>query len=264
MRADHLVQGTQPLRSCKTRNRRKVNRHRRRAIQGALSSEYGSQFESTRWSSYPDSHFRKCGHNPQSRCVKLVVLKDADYFDAIQLANHICELEPFFPEGGAKNVARRDGMGTVMLAGTEAINAIPDHYFQAVGSGTGAIAAWDMAWRLITDGQVGQHLPRLHLSQAESFTIMADAWAKQSRTLPEIPEEEARAAARKAYSPVLSNRKPPYGPTGGLFDALAESLGLFYVPTDEQAKRAGELFQDLEGIDLDKAAEVCLTRSLMQ
>ncbi len=226
---------------------------------GRAFLEYGSQFKINTMVVVPEFALPQMWTTiPKADCVKLVVLKDADYFDAIQLANHICELEPYFPEGGAKNVARRDGMGTVMLAGTEAINAIPDHYFQAVGSGTGAIAAWEMAWRLITDGQFGQHLPRLHLSQAESFTILADAWAKQSRTLPEIPEEEARAAAMKAYSPVLSNRKPPYGPTGGLFDALAESLGLFYVPTDEQAKRAGELFQDLEGIDLDKAAEVCL------
>ena len=192
---------------------------------GRAFLEYGSQFKINTMVVVPEFALPQMWTTiPKADCVKLVVLKDADYFDAIQLANHICELEPFFPEGGAKNVARRDGMGTVMLAGTEAINAIPDHYFQAVGSGTGAIAAWEMAWRLITDGQFGQHLPRLHLSQAESFTIMADAWAKQSRTLPEIPEEEARAAARKAYSPVLSNRKPPYGPQVACSEHLLNHL----------------------------------------
>jgi cysteate synthase len=195
---------------------------------------------------------------PKADCAKLVVLKDADYFDAIQLANHICELEPFFAEGGAKNVARRDGMGTVILAATEAMKGIPQHYFQAVGSGTGAIATWEMAWRLIMDGQFGQRLPRFHLSQSEAFTIMADAWAAQSRDLPDVPEAEARAAALKAYSPVLSNRKPPYGLAGGLFDAMCETAGIFYAPTDEEARNAGELFQKLEGIDLDKAAQVCL------
>ena len=87
---------------------------------------------------------------------------------------------------------------------------------------------------------------------------MADAWNAQSRDLPDIPEDEARAAALKAYSPVLSNRKPPYSLAGGLFDAMCETAGTFYVPTDEQAKNAGELFQKLEGIDLDKAAQVCL------
>ena len=39
---------------------------------------------------------------------------------------------------------------------------------------------------------------------------------------------------------------------------MTECAGLFYVPSDEQARKAGELFRELEGIDLDKAAQVCL------
>ena len=46
----------------------------------------------------------------------------------------------FIAEGGAKNVARRDGMGTTVLSAVTTIGEIPDAYFQAVGSGTGAIA----------------------------------------------------------------------------------------------------------------------------
>ncbi|MBR6059742.1 MAG: cysteate synthase [Victivallales bacterium] len=226
---------------------------------GRAFLEYGSQFKINTMVVVPEFALPQMWTTvPKADCVKLVVLKDADYFDAIQLANHICELEPFFAEGGAKNIARRDGMGTVILAATEEMKCIPQHYFQAVGSGTGAIATWEMAWRLIMDGQFGQRLPRFHLSQSEAFTILADAWVAQSRDLPDIPEDEARAAALKAYSPVLSNRKPPYGLTGGLFDALSETGGLFYVPSDEQSKKAGELFQEFEGIDLDKAAQVCL------
>ena len=226
---------------------------------GRAFLEYGSLFKINTMVVVPEFALPQMWTTvPKADCVKLVVLKDADYFDAIQLANHICELEPFFAEGGAKNVARRDGMGTVILAAAEAMKTMPHHYFQAVGSGTGAIATWEMAWRLMADGIYGQWLPRLHLSQSESFTIMADAWAAQSRDLPDIPEDEARAAALKAYSPVLSNRKPPYSLTGGLFDAMTECAGLFYVPSDEQARKAGELFRELEGIDLDKAAQVCL------
>ena len=200
---------------------------------------------------------------PKADCVKLIAVKNADYFDAIQFADRLCEDENrFFPEGGAKNVARRDGMGTVILAATEAIQAIPDHYFQAVGSGTGAIAVWEMAWRLVTDATYGQKLPRLHLSQSQAFTIMADAWAAHSRVLPELPDDFARARARSAYSPVLSNRKPPYSIAGGLFDALYETGGIFTIPTDEEAAAAGKLFSELEGIDLDKAAEVNLASFL--
>ena len=62
-------------------------------------------------------------------------------------------------EGGAKNVARRDGMGTVMLDAAVTIGRMPDYYFQAIGSGTGGIAAWEAALRLRDDGRFGTRLP---------------------------------------------------------------------------------------------------------
>jgi cysteate synthase len=88
-----------------------------------------------------------------------------DYYDAISIASQITEREGFVPEGGAKNVARRDGMGTVMLNATLTMKHLPDHYFQAVGSGTGGIAAWEAAMRLKEDGRYGDELPQLHLAQ---------------------------------------------------------------------------------------------------
>ena len=65
-----------------------------------------------------------------------------DYTDAINLAGRIARLPGMVSEGGARNVARRDGMGTVMLDAAVTIGKMPDHYFQAVGSGTGGISAW--------------------------------------------------------------------------------------------------------------------------
>ena len=198
------------------------------------------------------------GSIPKGDCCKLVALEDADYFDAIELGNQIAALPQFFAEGGAKNVARRDGMGTVMLSAAAALERIPDHYFQAVGSGTGAIAAWEMAWRLTADGRYGQRIPRLHLSQNIPFTIMSDAWGNQQRDLPDMPLEEARSKAKAVYATVLSNRKPPYSLSGGLFDALSDSYGIMYNITEEEARTAGQRFTDAEGIDLDPAAEVAL------
>jgi len=58
-----------------------------------------------------------------------------DYTDAINLAGRIAKL-PGIVEGGARNVARRDGMGTLMLDAAVTLGKMPDHYFQAVGSGT--------------------------------------------------------------------------------------------------------------------------------
>ena len=80
---------------------------------------------------------------PLNPCVKLICPeRGGDYFDAIFLSNLALKSRKFYAEGGAKNVARRDGMGTTVLSAATTIGEIPDYYFQAVGSGTGAIAAW--------------------------------------------------------------------------------------------------------------------------
>lgn len=106
--------------------------------------------------------------NPQpfNDCVKLILASGtSDYLDAITLAEKIAEFDGFFPEGGAANVARRDGMATTVLDAGHHIGQIPDHYFQAVGSGTGGIAAWESALRLAEDGSYGKNRMRLHLAQ---------------------------------------------------------------------------------------------------
>ena len=106
----------------------------------------------------------------------LLVAVDGDYADAIELAGKVAARGDCSPEGGARNVARRDGMGTVLLAAVEAMGTLPRHYVQAVGSGTGAIAAWEMAARLRRDGRFGRGPMELHLVQAEPFTLLCDAW----------------------------------------------------------------------------------------
>jgi cysteate synthase len=189
--------------------------------------------------------------------VVFVVLKgEADFYDAIELANTVAEQDNFYSEGAAKNVARRDGMGTVVLTAAEATGRIPDHYFQAVGSGTGGIAAWEMSNRLLGDGRFGNHKMRLHFVQNEPFTIIADAWQQQSPELLPLEEKEARSRLAKVYATILSNRKPPYSISGGVFDALLDTSGFTYTVTNSEAKESGYLFEKLEGCDLHPAAEV--------
>ena len=191
--------------------------------------------------------------------VKLAVLQgDRDYLDAIELAGKIASLDGYFPEGGAKNVARRDGMGTVVLAAVEAIGRVPDHYFQSVGSGTGGIAAWEMSRRFRQDGRYGHHKMKLHLVQNVPFAIMSDAWRAGSRDLPLLDEHEAKGLIARLHSGMLSNRKPPYGITGGVYDALTDTDGQMYSVLSEEALLAGWLFESSEGCDLDPAAEVAL------
>ncbi|HJH30887.1 MAG TPA: cysteate synthase [Methanosarcinaceae archaeon] len=174
-----------------------------------------------------------------------------DYTDAIYLADRIAQLPGIMSEGGAKNVARRDGMGTVMLDAAVTIKRIPDHYFQAVGSGTGAISAWEAAIRLRCDGRFGKHFPKLQIAQNLPFAPMLSAWnAGRREIIPQIDMPDPKKDIGEMYADVLSNRAPPYSVTGGLFDALSATNGLMYGITNDEAKEAKSLFELLEGIDI--------------
>jgi len=193
-----------------------------------------------------------------------LVAVDGDYTDAITVSAALATVPGCVPEGGAKNVARRDGMGTVMLDAAVTLGRLPDHYFQAVGSGTGAIAAWEAALRLIGDGRYGTNLPRLHLAQNKPFTPMVSAWQERRRTLnPEIDMPDASNAIQAVMSPVLTNRSPPYGIAGGLFDALCATDGRMYAVSNEEGKTAMRLIEDVLGFDPDPAAAVA-TAALMK
>lgn len=194
----------------------------------------------------------------QPNAVLAVLKGNVDYTDAIQLGNRIAALDGYFPEGGARNVARRDGMGAVLLRAVEAIGEIPAHYFQAVGSGTGGISNWEMSNRLLEDGSYGDQKMKLHLVQNSPFAIMAAAWQMRLPEVPTLPENEARLRTRQLRANVLSNRNPPYSVRGGVFDALADSGGNMYSVANAEAERAGRLFLELEGCDLATAAEVAL------
>lgn len=197
-------------------------------------------------------------------CVKVIATKSgSDYFDAINLGNIACEVEGYFAEGGAKNIARRDGMATTMLSATTFIGRIPDYYFQAVGSGTGAIAAWEANLRFIEDGRFGDHKAKIYVSQNRPFVPMYDAWKQDSREMLPYDNDQARLDANSVIAKVLTNRKPPYSIAGGLYDAMKDSDGDFFAVTNEEAEQAGLLFEELEGIDINPAAAVA-TASLIQ
>ncbi len=194
---------------------------------------------------------------PLNDCVKLVSSRTgSDYFDAIHLSNIIAAMDGFIAEGGAKNVARRDGMGTTMLSATTKIGEIPDYYFQAVGSGTGAVAAWEANLRFLEDGRFGNKKMKLMVAQNLPFTPIHDAWKVDSREMLPLDNTEARKQVELMDAKVLSNRKPPYPIAGGLYDALKDSDGEVLRATNEEASVAGKLFETTEGIDIHPAAAV--------
>ena len=204
--------------------------------------------------------FRK----PLNPCVKIVCLVgSADYSDAIAFAEQLSGTDNFYAEGGVKNIGRRDGIGTVMLHAVETIGQLPDYYFQAIGSGAGAIAAAEAASRLIEDGRFGGKMPRLMLSQNLPFTPIYDSWKRGGRELIAIDPAMGRMLTQQIVAPVLSNQRPPYAIRGGTFDALSDSKGDMLAVDNNEAMRAMRLFEECEGIDIEPAAGVALA-SLMK
>jgi len=194
-----------------------------------------------------------------SSSVKLICLTGgAAYSDAIALAERIAAEDGFVGEGGVKNVGRRDGMATVMLQAVETIGRLPDYYFQAIGSGAGAIAAHEAAKRLVEDSRFGRALPRLMLSQNLPFTPIYDSWKMGRRDFIEIEPGAARALTKTIMATVLSNQRPPYSVAGGVFDVLSESRGDMLAVENEEVAAAIELFERCEGIDIEPAAGVAL------
>ncbi len=196
---------------------------------------------------------------PLDPCVKVVSVSGfSDYYDAITLAERISRRRGFFFEGGVRNVGRRDGIGTAMLNAVEAIGKLPDYYFQAIGSGTGGIAAHEAAKRLIVDGKFGRKLPRLMLSQNLPFAPMYHSWKSGRRELIEVEREVGKEQIRQIAAEVLSNQRPPYSVRGGVFDVLKESQGDMLAADNLATRRAMELFLESEGVDIDPAAGVAL------
>lgn len=195
----------------------------------------------------PDLWFRRS----LKSCVKIVATPcGTDYYDAIVLGEKLCRDNLFLAEGGAKNIARRDGMGTTLLSAVEVTGKIPDAYFQAVGSGTGAIAVWENANRLEEDGRFGKNNMRIYACQNSPFTIIYDSWKAGSPEILPIDPDESRHKAECILAKVLSNRKPPYGIPGGLFDVLTASKGDMFKVTNDEIVYAMLQFYNLEGIDI--------------
>lgn len=188
--------------------------------------------------------------------VNLVVIEDGDYPDAIELAAAVSRSSAVQPEGGVKNVGRRDGLGTVLLAAFEEMKQLPSYYFQAVGSGTGAIAALEAAKRVFSAAG-GVMLPRLMLCQNLPFTPIFDAWRMDLKS-PAGSADKFREDVKQVYADELTNWTPPYAIKGGVRDSLVESHGEVLVATNDAARIAVDMFSEVEGVDIEPAAGVAI------
>jgi cysteate synthase len=188
--------------------------------------------------------------------IQTFAVGDGDYADSIDVAKRIALTLGFPFEGGVKNIAKRDGLGIVMLEAVSKIGRLPDHYVQAVGSGTGAIGAWEQAERFLKDGRFGSTLPVLHLGQNLPFAPMMHAWDRKSRILD--PRDLDPNLIGRITTRVLSTRYPAYSVQGGVFDALTSSRGRMYGIENDEVYAGMEEFLQVEGIDIVPAAGVAV------
>ena len=201
----------------------------------------------------------KVGHPTES--VKVVVVEDGDYYDAKTVAKAIAKkLTGWQMEGSVHNVARRDGIGSLILDAAFTIGAMPDHYFQGIGGGPGPIGVHEMAERLIESGQFEGPVPRQHLSQNVEHSPIHNAWqAKRDHLLPEdYPLHDV-----EVYSDYSMNKGPAYGQVGGVHDILKASNGQTYVVERDDAIAAKTQFESIEGIDIMTPGAVAMA-SLQQ
>jgi len=191
-----------------------------------------------------------------SESVRLVVLKGGDYADAKGVAKRLAQrLDEWVLEGGVHNVARRDGMGSLMLDAAFTIGQLPDHYFQGIGGGPGPIGTHEMATRLVDEGVFDGPVPRQHVSQNVEHSPIHNAWqAGRDHLVDEdFPDEEV-----DVYSDLLLNAAPAYGQTGGVHDILDDSDGQTYVVEQPVAEAAKSLFEATEGIDILPPSAIAL------
>lgn len=201
----------------------------------------------------------KVGHPTES--VKVVVVEDGDYYDAKTVAKAIAKkLTGWQMEGSVHNVARRDGIGSLILDAAFTIGAMPEHYFQGIGGGPGPIGVHEMAERLIESGQFEGPVPRQHLSQNIEHSPIHNAWqAKRNHLIAEdFPPHDV-----EVYSDYLMNKGPAYGQVGGVHDILKASNGQTYVVERDDAIAAKTQFESIEGIDIMTPGAVAMA-SLQQ
>ena len=108
--------------------------------------------------------------------------------------------------------------------------------------------------RLVEDGRFGKNIPQLHLGQSLPCAPLYSLWKGEDAVDAACPGG--------MYDDVLFNRKPPYAVKGGVKDALEATGGELCAVSNQEASDAQELFESLEGIDINPAAAVAVATAV--
>lgn len=204
-----------------------------------------------------------CGVNIPNMLIehsRIVMLEGGDYSDALDITKRLAAIKGYTYEGGSRNFARRAGLSVPYIDIVMNMGRAPDHYFQAVGSGTGAIATWHVNELFQRDGSHGRHLTKLHLAQNVPMVPMVSAWnSGRDQIVPEKDLPQINNILDVVAARVLSTKYPAYGVRGGVYDALKATGGQMYAVTNDEAYESAELFKRVEGPDILPAAAVALS-----
>ena len=163
-------------------------------------------------------------------------------------------------EGGVHNVARRDGIGTLIVNAAEEMQWLPDHYFQGVGEALGPIGVNEMAERLIESKLFDGPVPKQHLSQNIEHCPIHKVWQDKRS---QLREDDFPSHDVEVYSDYLMNSAPAYGIIGGVYDILNKSNGETYAISEKEAIAAKNLFESIEGIDIMTPSAVSTASLIM-
>lgn len=181
----------------------------------------------------------------------LIELKNARYKDCMEFAASLPHRLPgIAPSGGVFNAVRRDFLGIPLVHAAHAMGEIPKHYFQAVGSGSGAIAAMEAAQKLSRTRKFIHRAMHLHLVQNLPFTPIFNLWNH-------MPVQDD-TQADQVLAAVLTNPSPPFETTGGINDLLRSTHGSVYGVSNHDILDAQKIFQQLEGCDIQYPSAACV------
>ena len=127
-----------------------------------------------------------------------------------------------------------------------------------MGSGTGALAAWEASKRLISIPSIEKRSMKLHLIQNYPFQPIVDAWNRDSKSIRKIKDSEVYKLLSETKAKVLSNTNPPYSISGGLYDALKESKGETTAVNNNEIENSRNLAMDILDLDLCSPASAAL------
>lgn len=180
----------------------------------------------------------------------LLVIRESCYPDAIEMVSHLFQSLPdaLVTESGCYNVARRDAIGVLAHSFFQQQGFIPDHYVQAVGSATGAIAVYEAFNRILGAGLSQSSMSRIHLVQNEPFTPIVDAWNRGMDRTEAISADTTKQLVDQAIAKTLSNPNPPYHVRGGIRDVLQGSGGCAYAVDNKAIEGALRMLNEALGM----------------